>query len=123
MTAQRGDSSSTPQPPPLRKQTAVYQRNGAAWNRVALPLDAVPGREGDTELQGAILGHDYVEPARWRSSNVLVLERHEFYEKLQPQVVDGLKFESIVWLSRWYWITATIDPAGKTTLAWKRRPH
>jgi len=24
-------------------------------------------------------------------------------------------------LSRWYWITATIDPAGKATLAWKVR--
>jgi hypothetical protein len=122
-TEQRGNLFSTPRPPPLTRQTAVYHLAGDAWRRVALPLDDVPGRKDDTELQNAILGHDYVDPARWRSPTVLVLERHEYYEKLTPTVVDGLAFESIVGLSRWYWITATIDPAGKTTLVWKRRQH
>lgn len=121
LTQQPGNLFSTPRPSPLRKQTAVYQRSGAAWLRVALPLDVVPGRDRDEELNGAILGHDYVEPARWKAPNVLVLERHEYYEKLTPQVSDGVKFESIVGLSRWYWVTATIDADGKATLAWKRR--
>jgi hypothetical protein len=123
LTQQPGNLLSTPRPAPLRKQTAVYQSRGDVWTRVALPLDVVPGRDRDTELEGAILGHDYVEPARWKSPNVLVLERHEYYEKKQPQVVDGLKFESIVGLSRWYWVTATIDADGKASLAWKRRAH
>ena len=123
LTRQPSNLFSTPRPAPLRKQTAVYQRTGDAWTRVALPLHVAPGRERDTELEGAILGHDYVEPSRWKAPNVLVLERHEYYEKLQPQVVDGLEFESIVGLSRWYWVTATLDAEGNATLAWKRRPH
>lgn len=123
LTQQPGNLFSTPRPAPLRKQTTVYQLTGEAWTRVVLPLAVVPGRDRDTELEGAILGHDYVEPARWKSPNVLVLERHEYYEKKQPQVLDGLKFESIVGLSRWYWVTATIDAEGTATLAWKRRPH
>lgn len=123
LTPHPGNLFSTPRPPPLRKQTAVYQLTGGVWTRVALPLDAVPGRDRDTELEGAILGHDYVEPERWTSPNVLVLERHEYYEKLTPQVLDGLKFESIIGLSRWYRVTATIDAAGTATLVWKRRAH
>lgn len=123
LTQQPGNLFGTPRPAPLRKQTAVYQLTGDVWTRVALPLDAVPGRDRDTELAGAILGHDYVEPERWKAPNVLVLERHEYYEKKQPQVLDGLTFESIVGLSRWYWVTATIDAAGTATLVWKRRAH
>jgi hypothetical protein len=123
LTSQPGNLFGTPRPPPLRKRTAVYQRTGDAWTRVALPLDAVPDRDRDTELDGAVLGHDYVEPARWKAPNVLVLERHEYYEKKQPQVLDGVRFESIVGLSRWYWVTATIDAEGAATLVWKRRAH
>lgn len=123
LTPHPGNLFSTPRPPPLRKQTAVYQLTGDVWTRVALPLDVVPGRDRDTELDGAILGHDYVEPARWKAPNVLVLERHEYYEKLTPQVLDGLKFESIIGLSRWHWVTATIDAEGTATLVWKRRAH
>lgn len=123
LTQQPGNLFGTPRPAPLRKQTSVYLATGGLWTRVALPLDAVPGRDRDTELEGAILGHDYVEPKRWSARNVLVLERHEYYEKKQPQVFDGLKFESIVGLSRWYRVTATIDAAGKAALAWKRLAH
>lgn len=123
LTHEPGNLFSTPRPAPLRKQTAVYQSTGGAWSRVVLPLDVVPGRDRDMELEGAILGHDYVEPKRWNARNVLVLERHEYYEKKQPQILDGVKFESIVGLSRWYRVTATIDAEGKATLAWKRLAH
>jgi hypothetical protein len=112
---------STPRPAPLKKQTAVYQVSGDAFARVDLPLSEVPGRESDTELERAILGHEYTEPIRWQKPNVLVLERHEYYEKLGPTEVEGIKFESIHTLSRWYQITATIAPDGKATVDWKLR--
>ncbi len=121
MNAEQRNLFSTPRQRPHRKRTAVYQRTGDAWGRVTLPLDEVPGRASDTELTSAVLGHDYVEPDRWRAPNVLVLERHEYYEKIEPLISDGVKFESIVGLSRWYRITATIDPEGKATLVWKLR--
>jgi hypothetical protein len=52
---------------------------------------------------------------------VLVLGRHEYYEKLKPTAIDNVKFESIHGLGRLYQITATIDPDGKATLVWKLR--
>jgi hypothetical protein len=121
LTQQQGNLFSTPRPTPLRKQTAVYQLSGDAFARVDLPLSEVPGRESDTELERAILGHEYTEPIRWQKPNVLFLERHEYYEVMKPTEVEGIKFESIHTLSRWYRITATIAPDGKATVAWKLR--
>jgi hypothetical protein len=83
LTEQRGNLFSTPRPAPLKKQTAVYQLSGESFTRVDLPLSEVPGRDSDTELERAILGHEYTEPIRWQKPNVLVLERHEYYEKLK----------------------------------------
>ncbi len=47
-------------------------------------LSEVPGRDSDTELELAILGHEYTEPTRWEKPNVLILQRHEYYETLKP---------------------------------------
>jgi hypothetical protein len=121
LTEQRGNLFGTPRPAPLKKQTAVYQLSGESFTRVDLPLTKVPGRESDTELERAILGHEYTEPIHWQKPNVLVLERHEYYEKLKPTEIEGIKFESIHGLSRWYQITATIASDGKATLSWKIR--
>ncbi len=121
LTQQQGNLFSTPRPTPHRKQTAVYQLSGESFSRVELNLSDVPGRESDEELKGAILGHDYIEPVRWEKPNVLVLERHEYYEKLKPTEIDGVKFESIHTLARWYRITATIAPDGKAAVVWKLR--
>ena len=118
---QQGNLFSTPRQTPHRKQTAVYQFSGESFSRVELNFNDVPGRENDAELKGAILGHDYIEPVRWEKPNVLVLERHEYYEKLGPTEVDGMKFESIHTLARWYRITATIAPDGKAAVIWKMR--
>lgn len=120
-TQHEGNLFSTPRPPPQRKQTAVYQLVGESFIRLDLPLTDVPGREKDEELKGAILGHDYIEPVRWVKPNVLNLERHEYYRKMMPTEVDGVKFESIHDLARWYRITATIAPDGKAALVWKLR--
>ena len=121
LTSHEGNLFSTPRPPPQRKQTAVYQLSGETFMRADVNLSDVPGRESDAELKGAILGHDYIEPVRWEKPNVLLLERHEYYEKLGPTEVDGLKFESIHTLARWYRITATIAPDGKSAVIWKLR--
>ncbi len=123
LTEQRGNLFSTPRPAPHKKQTAVYQLSGDSFARVELPLSEVPGRDGDTELNGAILGHEYTEPVRWQKPNVLVLERHEYYEKMGPTSIGDIKFESIHTLSRWYWITATITADGKANLVWKSRKN
>ncbi|MDQ3625843.1 MAG: hypothetical protein M3372_01770 [Verrucomicrobiota bacterium] len=119
LTQHEGNLFSTPRPPPKRKQTAVYQLSGESFMRVELPLNNVPGREKDEELKRAILGHEYTEPERWQKPNVLLLERHEYYETLKP--ITDSKFESIHPLARWYRITATISPEGKAAVAWKLR--
>ncbi len=121
LTPPAGNLFSTPLPAPQRKQTAVYQVSGQSFTRVELPLSDVPGRESDAELTGAILGHEYTQPVRWEKPNVLLLERHEYYEKLGPTESDGVKFESIHTLARWYRITATIAPDGKAAVIWKLR--
>ena len=123
LTEQRGNLFSTPRPAPHKKQTAVYQLSGESFTRVELPLSEVPGRDSDTELERAILGHEYTEPIRWQKPNVLVLERHEYYEKLKPMVVGNETFQTIGTFSRWYWITATITTEGKATLTWKLRKN
>jgi hypothetical protein len=121
LTEQRGNLFSTPRPAPHRKQTAVYQLKGNSFEKISLPSGEVPERDKDTELDGAILGHEYTEPIRWQKPDVLVLERHEYYEKLKPMVVGNETFNTIGTLSRWYWITATITSEGKATLVWKLR--
>jgi hypothetical protein len=121
MNEKQANLFSKPQPEPHRKQTVVYQVTGDSWSRVEMTFDKVPGRENDTELEGAMLGHDFIEPVRWQKRNVLLLERHEYYEKMKPTVVDKMKFESIGTLARWHWITATISPEGEVTLVWKLR--
>ncbi|CAN5568721.1 hypothetical protein BH20VER3_BH20VER3_07070 [soil metagenome] len=121
LTEEEGNLFSTPRPAPLRKQTAVYQLSGDSFARVELSLGKVPGREKDDELKGALLGHQYTEPLRWQKPNVLLLQRHEYYQKMMPTKLDNLTFDSIHDLGRLYEITVTIDPAGKATAIWKFR--
>ena len=123
LTEQQGNLFSTPRPAPLRKQTGVYQLTGETFSRLELPLGEVPGRASDTELDGAVLGHEYTEPVRWQKPNILELERHEYYQKMMPTTVGNQRFDSIHDLSRWYRITATIDPDGKASLVWKLRKY
>jgi hypothetical protein len=121
LTPPVGNLFSTPRPAPQRKQTAVYQLSGESFTRVEVSLGEVPGRADDAELQDAILGHDFVEPVRWSKPNVLVLEKHEYYEKLKPTTIGDTKFESIHSFDRLYQITVSISPDGKATAAWKLR--
>jgi hypothetical protein len=123
LTEGTGNLFSKPRAPLQKKQTVVYQVLGDSFARVELPFAEVPGRGSDTELSDAVLGHDYIEPVRWHKPTVLVLNRHEYYEKLVPMLVGQEKFDTIHPFSRSYQITARIAADGKATLAWKRQQY
>ena len=44
----------------------------------------LPGRASDEELKGAQLVWRSVEPVRWDNPEVLLLERHEYFEGKHP---------------------------------------
>lgn len=113
----------TPRPPLLRKQTALYQLSGDKFVRVDLSLGEVPGRNEDTELEKAVLGHEYIEPLRWAKPNVLVLQRHEYYERFKPLKVGDSTFDTIHPFDRMYQITVTLAPDGKAAVVWKQRKN
>ena len=116
-----GKFSDVPPPVPQKKQTVVYQLAGESFAKVDLLIGEAPGRGKDEELTGAVLRHEYTEPIRWAKPDVLILQRHEYYQKFKPIMSGGVKFESIHDLGRLYQITATIRPDGKTTVVWKLR--
>lgn len=119
LPAQPGNLFDDPPPPPLRKQTAVYQRTGDSFVRADVSLGEAPGYATDMELQGARRGHIYTEPVRWRKSNVLVLRRHEYYRQMKPRVIENVKFDAIVDVARQYEITVTFAADGKAEVVWK----
>ena len=106
---------------PPRKQTTVYQLAGDSFTRVEMALTEVPGREKDEELTGAVLGHEYTEPVRWAKPDLLILERHEYYQKLRPRTIEGVKFEEVHSFDRLFQIAATIKPDGIARVVWKLR--
>ena len=105
-----GNLFSTPRPPVQKKQTMVYQRSGERFVRVDLPLNDISGRDRDTEVKEAVLGHQFIEPVKWLKPHVLVLQRHEYFEKLQPEAIGDTTFETIRSFGRLYEITVTIRP-------------
>jgi hypothetical protein len=112
---------STPRPEPHRKVTAIYQLTGDSWQRADLLPNEPPDRADDAELAGGVLGHEYTEPVRWEKPNVLVLERHDYYEVMRP--IEGSEIQSINGAGRLYRITATITPDGKANAIWKLRKN
>jgi hypothetical protein len=117
---QPGNAFNNPSRPTLRKQTAVYQRTGDSFTRVDLSLGGdAPGHAADKELEGAKTEHIFTQPVRWRKPNVLLLTRHEYYQKMMPTVVDNVKFDSIHDLERQYQITVTFAADGKVDAVWK----
>ncbi|HMJ05483.1 MAG TPA: hypothetical protein VK474_04435 [Chthoniobacterales bacterium] len=116
---QPGNAFNNPSRPTLRKQTAVYLRSGDSFTRVDLSLGEAPGHAADKELEGAKTEHIFTEPVRWRKPNILLLTRHEYYQKMMPTVIENLKFDSIHDLERQYEITATFAADGKANVVWK----
>lgn len=108
---------------PQIQQTVVFQIAGASAAPINLNLNTVPGREADTELHGAILGHEFTTPTAWKTATLLVLDRHEYYEKKVPMTVGGSTFHSIINLSRQYRIQATFRPEGTAQVAWRLRKY
>jgi len=101
--------------PPQKTQTTVYQNSDKSFTKIDLPFDQPPGKENDPEIKGAVMGHEFVTPVRWADANTLILERHDYYERLMP--LSG----SIHGLARLYQITVSFKDDGTANTSWKLR--
>jgi uncharacterized delta-60 repeat protein len=101
--------------PPQKTQTTVYQNSDKSFAKVNLPLDQPPGKENDPEIKGAVMGHEFVTPVRWANANTLILERHDYYEKLMPSSGSTHGF------ARLYEITVSFKDEGTANTSWKLR--
>lgn len=110
-----GGISDTSGAPPQRTQTTLYQSSGKSFAKVDLSFDQPPGKENDPEIKGAVMGHEFVSPVRWTDTNTLILEKHDYYEKLTP--ASG----SIHGFDRLYEITVSFKDDGTATASWKLR--
>ena len=101
--------------PPQKTQTTVYQNSDKSFTKIDLPLDQPPGKENDPEIKGAVMGHEFVTPVRWADANTLILERHDYYERLMPP--SG----SIHGVARLYEVTVSFKDDGTPNTSWKLR--
>jgi hypothetical protein len=62
------------------------------------------------------VGHEFVSPVRWADANTLILERHDYYEKLT--IPSGKR--SFV---RLYEITVSFKDDGTANTSWKLRDN
>lgn len=114
-TLHGGNRFSNPPAPPETTQTAVYQLSGNSFVKVDLPLNKAPGQDSDREIARASMGHDFVTPTRWENPNTLILEKHDYYEKLTPSTGEIHGF------ARLYEITASFKEDGTASTSWKLR--
>jgi len=103
----------TPQPPPQKTQTTVYQLSGNSFVKVDLPLNQPPGKDSDREVIGAAMIHDFVTPTRWKNPKSLILEKHDYYEKLTSSSGE------IHQVGRLYDITVSFKEDGTASTSWK----
>ena len=108
-----GNPFSSPPSPPRKRQTAVFQQSDSSFEKVDLSLNQPPGQESDRELIGAVMEHDFITPARWENPNSLILEKHDYYEKLTPS--SG----TIHGFARHYEITVSFKEDGAASTSWK----
>jgi hypothetical protein len=101
--------------PPQKTQTTVYQNSDKSFTKIDLPFDQPPGKENDPDIKGAVMGHEFVTPVRWADANTLILERHDYYERLMPP--SG----SIHGFDRLYEITVSFKDDGTANTSWKLR--
>ena len=78
-------------------------------------FDQPPGKESDPEIKGAVMGQESLSPVRWTNANTLILERHDYYEKLTPSSGD------IHTLGHFYKITVSFKDDGTANTSWKLR--
>jgi hypothetical protein len=100
--------------PPQKTQTTVYQNSDKSFTKIDLPFDQPPGKENDPEIKGAVMGHEFVTPVRWADANTLILERHDYYERLMPPAGSVHGFD------RLYEITVSFKD-GTANASWKLR--
>ncbi|HMH43416.1 MAG TPA: delta-60 repeat domain-containing protein, partial [Pyrinomonadaceae bacterium] len=101
--------------PPQKTQTTVYQNSDKSFTKIDLPFDQPPGKENDPEIKGAVMGHEFVTPVRWADANTLILERHDYYERLMPPAGSVHGFD------RLYEITVSFKDDGTANTSWKLR--
>ena len=101
--------------PPQKTQTTVYQNSDKPFTKIDLPFDQPPGKENDPEMKGAVMGHEFVTPVRWADANTLILERHDYYERLMPPAGSVHGFD------RLYEITVSFKDDGTANTSWKLR--
>jgi hypothetical protein len=99
--------------PPQKTQTTIYQNSDKSFTKIDLPFDQPPGKENDPEIKGAVMGHEFVTPVRWADANTLILERHDYYEKLMPSSGSTHGF------ARLYGITVSFKDDGTANTSWK----
>jgi len=90
----------------------VYQRNETSgiFQRVDLPLEKMPGADRDPELKDAKRGHSFAEPTNWAEPNVLLIERHDYFQVTRPP------YNSIHGIGRLYHITLVINEDATATV-------
>ena len=64
-------------------------------------------------------GHEHTEPLRWENRDVLILQRHEYYQTMKPRELEGIKFESIESFDRLYEVTVNIAANGTAVANWR----
>jgi uncharacterized delta-60 repeat protein len=101
--------------PPQKTQTTVYQNLDKSFTKIDLPFDQPPGKENDPEMKGAVMGHEFVTPVRWADANTLILERHDYYERLMPPAGSVHGFD------RLYEITVSFKADRTANTSWKLR--
>jgi uncharacterized delta-60 repeat protein len=108
-----GNLSSNAAVPPQKTQTTVYQLSGNSFVKVDLPLNQPPGKDSDREVIGAAMIHDFVTPTRWENPKNLILEKHDYYEKLTSSSGE------IHQVGRLYDITVSFKEDGTASTSWK----
>src|SRR6266436_655419 len=108
-----GNLSSNAAVPPQKTQTTVYQLSGNSFVKVDLPLNQPPGKDSDREVIGAAMIHDFVTPTRWENPKSLILEKHDYYEKLTSSSGE------IHQVGRLYDITVSFKEDGTASTSWK----
>jgi uncharacterized delta-60 repeat protein len=98
---------------PQKTQTTVYQVSGKSFVKMDLPFNQPPGKESDPEITRAAMEHEFVTPTRWENPNILILERHDYYEKLTPSSGEIHGF------ARLYEITVSFKEDGTASTSWK----
>jgi len=88
------------------KTTALLRQELVDW-----PSPDPAGKD-DPGLKGAVVGHEHIEPVRWKKPNVLILQRHDYYRSPRS---DG----AITDLGRLWETTVTFAADGKPDVKWK----